>query len=232
METLAPTVSIDPALAAIWPDTALGCVFWSAPVLPQEPRLWQHFASHTQPRLAQLLKNTELADMPQIGPSRRAFKAFGRDPGRVRISSEALYRRLRQGKELYHINTAVDANNLVSLETGFSLGTYDLACLQGNIVLRLGIEGERYAGIGKDTLDLHRMPLLADAIGPFGCPCSDSQRAMIVDNTTKNTTSRQLLTVIYGFSGADAVEAAISSTKKHFTAFSAAHVTASGIVCP
>ena len=232
METLAPTVSIDPALAAIWPDTALGCVFWSAPVLPQQPLLWQYFASHIQPLLAQLLASTELADIPQIGPSRRAFKAFGRDPGRVRISSEALYRRVRQGKELYHINTAVDANNLVSLETGFSLGTYDLACLQGNIVLRLGIEGERYAGIGKDTLDLNRMPLLADAIGPFGCPCSDSQRAMIVDNTTENTASRQLLTVIYGFSGAESVEAAILLTQKHFTAFAAAQVTATDIVHP
>lgn len=70
------------------------------------------------------------------------------------------------------INSAVDANNLVSLETGFSLGTYDLACLQGDLVLRLGREGEGYAGIGKDTLDLNRMPLLADALGPFGCPCS------------------------------------------------------------
>ena len=232
MDTLFPTVSIDTALAAIWPDTALGYVFWSAPVLPQEPRLWQYFASHTQPRLAQLLENTELADMPQIGPSRRAFKAFGRDPGRVRISSEALYRRLRQGKELYHINTAVDANNLVSLETGFSLGTYDLACLQGDLMLRLGSEGERYAGIGKDTLDLNRMPLLADAIGPFGCPCSDSQRAMIIDNAAPNTAARQLMTVIYGFSGAEAVEAAISLTQQHFVAFAAAHVTASDIVCP
>ena len=232
MEALAPTISIDPALAAIWPDTALGCVYWSAPVLPQEPRLWQHVARHTQPWLAQMLESTELAAMPQIGPSRRAFKAFGRDPGRVRISSEALYRRLRQGKELYHINTAVDANNLVSLETGFSLGTYDLACLQGDLVLRLGREGEGYAGIGKDTLDLNRMPLLADALGPVGCPCSDSQRAMIVENMAENTAPRQMLTVIYGFSGPQAVEDAISLTKKHFTAFAAAQISAANVVCP
>ena len=232
METFAPAVNIDPGLAAIWPDTALGCVFWSAPVLPQEPQLWQYFASHTQPRLAQMLESTELADMPQIGPSRRAFKAFGRDPGRVRISSEALYRRLRQGKELYHINTAVDANNLVSLETGFSLGTYDLTCLQGDLVLRLGHEGEDYSGIGKDKIDLCRMPLLADTAGPFGCPCSDSQRAMIVENTSENTVSRQLLTIIYGFSGAEAVAAAITLTKKHFTDFAGANISSASVVCP
>ena len=232
MNTLPPTVSIDPALAAIWPQTTLGCVYWSAPVQQQEPQLWQFFASHTQPRLAQMLENTELADMPQIGPSRRAFKAFGRDPGRVRISSEALYRRLRQGKELYHINTAVDADNLVSLETGFSLGTYDLASLQGNLVLRLGREGEGYAGIGKDTLDLHHMPLLADEQGPFGCPCSDSQRAMIVANTPENTAPRHLLTVIYGFSGPEAVEAAISLAHQYVTTFAAATVRDARVVCP
>ena len=168
----------------------------------------------------------------QIGPSRRAFKAFGRDPGRVRISSEALYRRLRQGKELYRINSAVDANNLVSLETGFSLGTYDMACLQGDLVLRLGREGEGYAGIGKDTLDLNRMPLLADALGPFGCPCSDSQRAMIVPDSPDSASPRQLLTVIYGFSGREAVTEAISLTHKHFTAFLAAKIDAENAVCP
>lgn len=232
METLIPTLRIDPALAAIWPDTALGCVFWSAPVLPQEPQLWQYFASHTQPRLAQMLASTELADMPQIGPSRRAFKAFGRDPGRVRISSEALYRRLRQGKELYHVNTAVDANNLVSLETGFSLGTYDLACLQGDLVLRLGHEGEAYNGIGKDKLDLCRMPLLADGPGPFGCPCSDSQRAMIVEDTPDKNAHRQLLTVIYGFSGPETVEPAISLIQKHFTAFAGASISSLSVICP
>ncbi|WP_291330752.1 phenylalanine--tRNA ligase beta subunit-related protein [Desulfovibrio sp.] len=232
MQNLAPIVSIDPALAAIWPDTALGCVFWTASVLPQEPQLWQYFANHTLPRLAQMLEDTELAGMPQIGPSRRAFKAFGRDPGRVRISSEALYRRLRQGKDLYRINTAVDANNLVSLETGFSLGTYDLACLQGDLVLRLGREGEAYSGIGKDKLDLCRMPLLADGLGPFGCPCSDSQRAMIVENTSENTVPRQLLTVIYGFSGADSVSTAIPLAQKHFAAFSGAIITSANVVCP
>ena len=230
MDKLLPTVSIDPALAAIWPQTALGCVFWSAPVLPHEPQLWQYFASHTRPRLAQMLENTELADMPQISPSRRAFKAFGRDPGRVRISSEALYRRLRQGKDLYRINTAVDANNLVSLETGFSLGTYDLACLKGGLVLRLGREGEGYAGIGKDTLDLNRMPLLADESGPFGCPCSDSQRAMIAANTPENMAPRQLLTVIYGFSGPQQLAAAISLTQQHFAAFSAAQIICTSTV--
>lgn len=63
--------------------------------------------------------------MPVMSDNRRAFKSFGIDPGRTRISSEALYRRVRQGKDLYQVNAVVDANNLVSLASGFSLGSYD-----------------------------------------------------------------------------------------------------------
>lgn len=64
---------------------------------------------------------------------------------------------MRQGKEFHHINTAVDANNLV---LGFcsSLGTYDLACLQGNTVLRLGIEGERYAALSTPSTSIAALP--------------------------------------------------------------------------
>ena len=228
---LMPAVSIDPQIRSLWPDTALGCVFWSAPVRPEEPRLWQFFDQHVLPGLRQALERTELADMPQIGPSRRAFRAFGRDPGRVRISSEALYRRVRQGKDLYRINTAVDANNLISLETGFSLGTYDLACLHGDIVLRQGFEGEAYTGIGKDALDLCRMPLLADDQGAFGCPCSDSRRAMIAGDGPGTSSPRRLLTVIYGFSGPHPVSDALDMARKHLEAFAAAQIYVSSVLC-
>ncbi len=84
---LMPAISIDPELRSVWPDTALGCVFWSATVRAGEPQLWQFFNQNVLPGLRQRLERTELAEMPQIGPSRQAFKAFGRDPGRVSISS-------------------------------------------------------------------------------------------------------------------------------------------------
>lgn len=228
---LMPSISIDPQIRSIWPGTTLGCVFWSAPVRAEEPRLWHFLSQNVLPGLQQRLQDTELADMPQIGPSRQAFKAFGRDPGRVRISSEALYRRVRQGKNLYRINSAVDANNLVSLETGFSLGTYDLARLNGNIALRAGLEGEAYAGIGKDKLDLCRMPLLADDQGAFGCPCSDSRRAMIAEDGPDTSSPRRLLTVIYGFSGAAAVSDALNIAQKHLEVFAGAQIFSSSVIC-
>ena len=119
----------------------------------------------------------------------------------------------------------VDANNLVSLETGFSLGSYDLARLEGGLLFRLGEAGEMYAGIGKDGIDLARLPLLADARGPFGSPSSDSQRAMI------SLESRDILTVIYGFSGQEEVEAALALAQKRLTDFAEAENCAVSTVC-
>lgn len=211
-----PRISADPALTALWPQTCLGRLVWRARVLPEHPALWAFFAKERLPGLRTTLQDTPLAELPNLDESRRAYKAFGKDPGRCRVSSEALCRRVRQGKELYRINSVVDANNLISLETGFSLGSYDMDRLQGDLVLRLGKPGEAYAGIGKDGIDLERLPLLADALGPFGSPSSDSRRAMITPETTR------VLTVIYGFSGPERTEAALALACERLTAFAEA----------
>ena len=125
-------------------------------------------------------------------------------------SSESLYRRVRQGKALYQINSVVDANNLVSLETGFSLGSYDTARIGADIVFRLGKAGEVYPGIGKDDIALENMPLLADGEGAFGSPTSDSTRAMITQETCS------CLTVVFSFSARSKLEEALALTVKRF----------------
>lgn len=220
-----PQIRIDPALKALWPEARLGCLTWRALPSPEHPALWTFFTREILPGLGKTLQDTPLAELPNLGESRRAYKAFGRDPGRTRVSSEALYRRIRQGKELYRINSVVDASNLVSLETGFSLGSYDLARLEGGLLFRLGEAGEMYAGIGKDGIDLARLPLLADARGPFGSPSSDSQRAMI------SLESRDILTVIYGFSGQQELEAALALARKRLADFAEAGNCAVFTVC-
>lgn len=117
---------------------------------------------------------------------------------------------MRQGKALYQINSVVDANNLVSLETGFSLGSYDTARIGADIVFRLGKAGEVYPGIGKDDIALENMPLLADWEGAFGSPTSDSTRAMITQET------RSCLTVVFSFSARSKLEEALALTVKRF----------------
>lgn len=218
-------VRLDPTLKALWPETRLGCLSYAAVPQAENPALRAFFEAHVLPALRGVLENTPLANLPNLGEARQAFRAFGRDPGRSRVSSEALYRRLRQGKELYGINSVVDVNNLISLETGFSLGSYDLDRLSGDLDLRLGRAGESYTGIGKDALNLENMPLLADEHGPFGGPCSDSRRAMI------SIESRNIFTVIYGFSGKTRLEEALALAQERLTAFAGAANCAAFTAC-
>lgn len=205
-----PTLNISSELAELWPETRLGCLVYEAQVKPDCAEVWEQ-TNLLLPALRTTLEKTPLADMPNLGEARAAYKAFGKDPGRFRISSEALYRRIRQNKDLYHINSVVDTNNLVSLETGFSLGSYDLDMIGPNVIFRLGTEGEVYAGIGKSDINLHRMPLLADEHGAFGSPTSDSTRGMITDRT------RHVLTVIYSFSSSEKFNQALLCAQNRFS---------------
>jgi len=118
-----------------------------------------------------------------VKPARQMYAAVGIDPTKTRPSSEALLRRIVQGKGLYRVNSVVDCFNLLSLKFFAPVGLYDVAALQGDIVFRLGREGESYAGIGKDEVHLSGRHCLADALGPFGNPSSDSFRARITLGT-------------------------------------------------
>jgi len=138
---------------------------------------------------------------PQIKAIRDAYRSLGKDPSRYRASQEALFRRILQGKGLFRINTVVDINNLVSLESVHSVGSYDLSQLDFPITFRVGRKGEVYKGIGKEDVNLEGLPILADGNGPFGSPTSDSERAMITTNT------RQVMMLIIAFSGSDGLRA-------------------------
>lgn len=73
----------------------------------------------------------------------------------------------------------VEVNNLISISSGYAIGSYDLDQLQGQVVLACPPAGARYEGIGKGSLSIAHMPVLTDDLGPFGNPSSDSRRAMI-----------------------------------------------------
>ena len=140
-------IRIDDDVFSRCPECRLGWLTYQAEPRPSGQDIAACFDALV-PELKLRLESTALADMPNLGESRRGYRACGKDPGRWRVSSEALYRRGRQGKDLYRINSVVDVNNIVSLETGLSLGSYDIDHLQGAVVLRRGRPGESNPGIG------------------------------------------------------------------------------------
>jgi DNA/RNA-binding domain of Phe-tRNA-synthetase-like protein len=151
-------------------------------------------------RAAEIAKILDAASHPEILATREAYKKLGKEPSRYRGSSEALVRRIVAGKGLYFINNLVDINNLVSLESFLPIGSYDLAKVDDSFVFRIGGAGEAYKGIGKDLINIADLPVFADVNGPFGSPTSDSERAMITENTS------QFAMVLIAFSGGASLE--------------------------
>ena len=165
------------------------------------------------------LENSRAQDLPAVAATRQAYRALGKDPARYRPAAEALLRRVAQGKGLFRVNSVVDVNNLVSLETGFSIGTYDMAKLTPPLLFRRGRPGEVYEGIGRGALNLDGLPVFADAQGPFGSPTSDSARSRVTSETER------VLMVVIGFAPVT-VEAA---TLARARALLEAHCSGSGL---
>jgi DNA/RNA-binding domain of Phe-tRNA-synthetase-like protein len=132
-----------------------------------------------------------LAEAEPVRAVRVMFREWGMDPSKYRPSSEALLRRVVQGKGLYRVSNVVDIGNLGSLETSWPYGCYDRSKISPPVALRHGAAGEKYEGIGKQTWHLEGRPVLADPVGPFGSPISDSTRSMITES------AKEIMIVIY-----------------------------------
>lgn len=158
----------------------------------------------------------DIAGLPAVAGTRLLYKALGKDPARYRPASEALLRRLAQGKGMYRVNTVVDINNLISITTGLPGGTYDAALVQGDVVLRRGGPDDSYAGIGRGPLNLDGLPILADDAGAFGSPTSDSERTAITPET------RRLLMILFGFGEAVDVQAPLGRAAELLARFAVA----------
>lgn len=160
--------------------------------------LWDEINTLETKFKAELTTET-LKDISGIAATRRVYRACGKDPSRYRPASEALIRRVLQGKALYQIDTLVDLINLASMAFGYSIGGFDADKFVGNtLTLGIGKEGEPYEGIGRGMINIHGLPVYRDEIGGVGTPTSDHERTKITTDTT------HLLVLINGYDGNEA----------------------------
>lgn len=147
-------------------------------------------------KFRQTLTTDTVKDISAIAATRRVYKACGKDPSRYRPSSEALIRRVLQGKQLYQIDTLVDLINLASITYGYSIGGFDAGKFSGDTLsLGVGREGEPYEGIGRGMLNIAGLPVYRDAIGGVGTPTSDNER------TKMGLATRRLVALVNGYDG-------------------------------
>ncbi len=144
------------------------------------------------------LTTESLKHLSGIEATRRVYRACGKDPSRYRPASEALIRRILQGKSLYQIDTLVDLINLASIAYGYSIGGFDADKFVGDtLTLGIGREGEPYEGIGRGMLNIAGLPVYRDDVGGVGTPTSDNERTKIDIHTT------HLLVLINGYDGCE-----------------------------
>ena len=134
-----------------------------------------------------------IVENKNINSTRLAYSSFGKKPSRYRNAAEAMLRRIVKGNGLYRINNIVDINNIISISSGYSIGSYCANMLTDNIILKLAENGEKYPGIGKDSVNIEFLPTLYDDNGAFGNPTSDSQRAMVKEG------EQEIISIIYSF---------------------------------
>jgi DNA/RNA-binding domain of Phe-tRNA-synthetase-like protein len=89
-----------------------------------------------------------LKDNETFRKYRDFFWKIGIDPTKIRPASEALIRRILQGKPLPKINTGVDAYNIASIKSGIPLAAFDESTITGELVMRFSKEDEEFMGIG------------------------------------------------------------------------------------
>lgn len=166
------------------------------------------------------LSGEAIRALAPVAAARDAYKRLGKDPSRYRPAAESLLRRAVKGQGLYRINSAVDALNLVSMTTGFSIGGYDAVAIHAPITLGCGHADELYEGIGRGHLNIEGLPVFRDAQGAFGTPTSDSVRTAIGPETGR------IWMVILDFGGDPALEPALAQLAELLTL----HAGASDVV--
>lgn len=182
---------------------------------------------YDEPAITDLIQNLEhkinteidikdVVNLPIIIDGRNAYKAYGKDPSRYRLATESLYRRLSKGNKLYRINNVVDLGNVLSIETRKSVAVLDADKIQGDVLIRLGLETDDYEGIGRGSINISNIPLYEDEVGPFGSVTSDTERTMIRP-TTKN-----ILLFIISFSGKDNLEEELEYAKSIYSKYAKA----------
>ena len=195
MRTGSIIVNVSQEIESVCPEFVGACVEAQVVNTPYCEELWQEIEALGE-RFRSELTTESLKDMTSIAATRRVYKACGKDPSRYRPASEALIRRMLQGKELYQRDTLVDLVNLASIAYGYSIGGFDADKFVGNtLTLGIGREGEPYEGIGRGLLNICGLPVYRDAEGGVGTPTSDNERTKMTLDT------RHLVVLINGYDG-------------------------------
>lgn len=218
-------LTVHKSIKGILPNCHLGYMVINDGVVRGTPPALTREFIELQAQLAKAYNLTVLPSIPRIISVRSMYKKLDYDPTRYRPASEALVRRVLQGKGLYYVNSAVDVNNFCSMKYLLPFGLYDLDKVDGDIEYRIAEQGE-YINISGKSVSTDGKPFLTDRKGVFGNPTSDSRRTAVTLSTTN------LLSVVYADEEVDeqALYGILEYTAEMLVRYNGGRVTEKNIV--
>ena len=188
-------IIVSEEIESVCPTFVGACVEANVVNTPYCQELWDEIHALGE-KYKETLTTESLKEMSGIAATRKVYRVCGKDPSRYRPASEALIRRMLQGKELYQRDTLVDLVNLASIAYGYSIGGFDADKFEGDtLTLGVGKAGEPYEGIGRGMINIEGLPVYRDKIGGVGTPTSDNER------TKMNIDTTHLVVLINGYDG-------------------------------
>lgn len=188
-------IIVSEEIESVCPTFVGACVEANVVNTPYCQELWDEIHALGE-KYKETLTTESLKEMSGIAATRKVYRTCGKDPSRYRPASEALIRRMLQGKELYQRDTLVDLVNLASIAHGYSIGGFDADKFEGDtLTLGVGKAGEPYEGIGRGMINIEGLPVYRDKTGGVGTPTSDNERTKMSIDTT------HLVVLINGYDG-------------------------------
>ena len=109
-------VRISEEVKSLVSTCTLGVIRYKALIEKSSEELTAYFDS-VMDEIGSKYETKDIAAMPHIRPTRAAYKALGKDPHSYRGAAEQMLRRVILKKGLYHVNNAVDINNIISVKS-------------------------------------------------------------------------------------------------------------------
>jgi DNA/RNA-binding domain of Phe-tRNA-synthetase-like protein len=117
-------------------------------IAPERPASLQAQIAQAEQSTREVVGESPLGDIPELGIWRETYKRFGVKKTSFRSSVERLVKKVRQGDELPRINTLVDAYNLISLRYRMPVGADDLDKVVSPVSYRFARPGDTFFPLG------------------------------------------------------------------------------------
>ena len=164
------------------PGLSVGMVVLDDLIVSKSTSSFELYEQETFNELRSVMTLEGAKDDPIFRSYRDLYWTFGMDPTKLRVSSEAVLRRILKGQNLWRISDIVDIINLASAYHKIPISLIDMSKLKGNLVVRTAAKGELFERIGgKIIMCRGREIVIADdvKIVCFGYATHDSDRTMV-----------------------------------------------------